>query len=229
MKTILLCIVASILSVSCTSDSDSISGNTAVNNQAIKSDRDYPTNPLNPFDAKGYKIYEALSGYYQEHHYNSNISDLTEQIKFISEKLEKKAGMTKRLIPFTDEMVQSIMEDPDNSMIIIVENSTLRTSVKMSLISFLQHLIINRQEQFHITFEYIVEYEAQVLNNTVFTLEETETILTIASISRYSLYSEEERKDKDWDILKGNKPVKTLFGAGQVPIISIIALLNTLI
>lgn len=156
-------------------------------------------------------------------------SDLTKQIVFMSEKLDRKDGATKRLITFNDEIVESIMHDPDNCMIAIVENSVLSTHAKNSLIDFLQNLIIKRQETFTISYNFITGYESTVLSDEVLTSDEEETVLTVASISRYSLYSAEERRDRDWELLIGSKPAKPFFEKNEDAVITIIALLNHLI
>ena len=167
--------------------------------------------------------------YYENNQAPNSVSELAKQISFVSESVQKKNLITSRLIPFTDEMVESIMSDPDNSMILIVQNSTLQTYVKNNLINFLQNLIDKREDEFVMTNNYIVGYEADVLNDSVLTSEETETILTVASISRYSLYSEEERKDKDWDILIGSKRAKPFFSKNETSIVQVIALLEKLL
>jgi hypothetical protein len=100
---------------------------------------------------------------------------------------------------------------------------------KNNLITFLQNLIIKRQQEFSITNNYITGYESGVLTDSVFTSQEVETILTVASISRYSLYSEVERKDKDWDILVGSKPAKSLFKNNERSIVIIIALIDKIL
>ncbi|MCV2484337.1 MULTISPECIES: hypothetical protein [Flavobacterium] len=230
MKTILLCIITILLSVSCSADEDFEAAEilTDLANAPV-TDNNFPANPINPFDMEGKRIYEALEVYYQKNHSPNSVSELADQIRHISNKLDRGEGKSSRLIPFTDEMVQSIMDDPDNSMISIVQNSVLQAYAKTNLINFLQHLIVKRLEEFSITYSYITDYEEEVLADTVFTSEETETILTVASISRYSLYSEEERKDKDWDILVGSKPARPLFGTNEVPIVSIIALLERIL
>jgi hypothetical protein len=230
MKTFLLCCITSVLFISCSADSDFENSEIAsdspqnydINSQTINGDR-------NPFDFQGKKVYELLKIYYENNQAPNSVSELAKQISFVSESLKKKNLITSRLIPFTDEMVESIMSDPDNSMILIVQNSTLQTYVKNNLINFLQNLIDKRQDEFVITNNYILGYEADVLNDSVLTSEETETILTVASISRYSLYSEEERKDKDWDILIGSKHAKPFFSKNEASIVQVIALLEKLL
>ncbi len=230
MKTFLLCITASFLFISCSADSDIESSeptsgslqNSESKSQSFKGDG-------NPFDIEGQKVYELLKVFYQKNQSPNSVEELTEQIRFVLNNIPNKKSITNRLIPFTDEMVEAILSDPDNSIILIVQNSTLQTYAKNNLINFLQNLISKRQEEFTISNNYILGYESDVLSNTIFTSEETETILTVASISRYSLYTEEERKDKDWDILVGSKHAKPFFSKNETSIILVIALLEKLL
>ncbi|WDF66103.1 hypothetical protein [Flavobacterium sp. KACC 22763] len=230
MKTILLCIITSIFFISCSADSDfqaqeKQSGIAGKGTAQIQ----YPSNPENPFDQQGREIYRLLDLYHQKNASPNSVSELARQIRFLMEGVNGGSGKSGRLIPFTDDLVQSIMDDPDNSMILIVQNSVLQSYAKESLIIFLQELIVKRQEVFSVTNSYIIGYEAQVLDDADFTSEEAETILTVASISRYSLYSEEERKDKDWDILVGNRSCRPFFEANEAPLVRIISLLGRLI
>ena len=228
MKTILLCIITSVFFVSCSAEDDI---STVANLSAPRDilPEQYPGNTSNPFDARGKAMYDALQFYYQKHQTPNSVSVLSSQIRHVSAKVLRNGNQTGRLIPFTDEMVESIMEDPDDSMLLIVQNSVLQVYAKNNLITFLQHLIIKRQEEFSITYDYITDYEEEVINDTVFSAEEMETILTVASISRYSLYSAEERKDRDWETNVGGKFVRPFFEANEMPIISIIALLSEVI
>lgn len=227
MKTILLCIITSIFLISCSADSDLQAAETS---SAMARETSiavqYPANPDNPFDLKGKKIYEGLQEFYKDQPAPNSISELAQQIRYVSNRLDASGSPAGRLIPFTDEMVQSIMLDPDNSMIAIVQGSVLQSYAKSSLIAFLQQLIAERQQEFSITYSYITGYESDVLSDTIFTAEETETVLTVASISRYSLYSEEERKDRDWEVLVGGKPPAPFFERNESAIISVIALLD---
>lgn len=226
MKTFLLCTITSFLLISCSTDSATEDSKSTVDSA------DYlgsSCNVVNPFESKGQKVYEALNAYYLTNQRPSSVTELTEQIRFISLSLQKKNLYANRLIPFTNEMVEAIMSDPDNSLIIIVQNSILQTYAKNNLINFLQNLITKREEEFNIMNNYILGYEADVLSDTIFTSDETETILTVASISRYSLYSEEERKDKDWDILIGSKHAKAFLKKNEISIVLVIALLEKLL
>ncbi|GAA6766503.1 hypothetical protein AAFH68_24450 [Flavobacterium sp. CGRL1] len=227
MKTSFICIMLSVFLFSCSAEADveiAVYQSGAAESDIVQICQS--TNPLNPFDHEGEIILEALHLYYQKHGFPNSVPELCEQIRQIAAKSHRTASVTQRLIPFTDEMVQAILEDPDSSMILTVQNSVLQQYAKDNLISFLQNLMNKRQQEFSMICAYILEYENQVLADTAFTAQETETILTVASISRYSLYSEEERKDKDWDILHGNKAAKPFFGRNEVPIVFITAFLD---
>lgn len=230
MKTFLLCIAASFFIASCSTNPMAESASVILQeDQSQIVDDNLPGNLSNPFDGKGKNFFEEMNKFYQDNKMPKTNSEVGNQIRFISERFGPRQSNTGRLIPFTDEMVESLMADPDNIMIQIVQNSSLQSYAKGNLITFLQSLISKRQEEFSITYNYITNYEADVLLDTVLTSEETETILTVASISRYSLYSAEERKDKDWDILVGSKPAKALFTDKDISIALIIAMLNNIL
>lgn len=230
MKTIVLCIITAFLSISCSNEPDfETPEKTAQDTADGPLKISYPENSGNPFDSKGKLIYEALHDYLADNSAPNSVAELGAQIRFIGEKMGMFGRKTGRLIPFTDEMVQSIMDDPDNSMILIVQNSSLETYPKLNLISFLEELIVKRQQEFAAAYTYITGYESAVMDDSGFTSEEKETLLTVSSISRYSLYSEQDRKDKDWDILIGNKPAPRFFKAGEAPLVLIISLLETVL
>ncbi|MDQ8013387.1 MAG: hypothetical protein REI96_13130 [Flavobacterium nitrogenifigens] len=221
----LLCLLAS-----CSADSDFNSS--AINSVNLENSENVqigPGNILNPFDKAGILYYNTLIDYQNNKQMPNSVGEITEQIKFISGRIDKKTKSEKRIIVFNDSIVESIMADPDNCMINIVQSSQLSSYAKGNLINFLQGLINQRQLDFTVSYNYIVDYEGTVIDDTSLDADETETILTITSISRYSLYSETERKDKDWDLSAGNKPARKIFSQNEISIISIIALLHNIL
>ncbi|HEU4791360.1 MAG TPA: hypothetical protein VFS71_16855, partial [Flavobacterium sp.] len=188
-----------------------------------------PENMANPLDLKGKTFYEALELYHLKNRFPNSIDEITSQIKFVSAKMGSKTITSKSIIVFNDDIVQSIMSDPDNMMVSIVQSSSLGSAAKTDLIVFLQNLISRRQLEFDVNYNFIVSYENTVILNQTFSADDKDTILTVTSISRYSLYSESERKDRDWETSVGSKMAKPFFKSNQVSIISIIALLHQLI
>jgi hypothetical protein len=230
MKNLLINCLLLCLLTSCSTDSD-FNQIEVVDSSAEQSALTLktPENRLNPFDKKGLTYYNALNEYYLLNTAPNSIREITNQIKYLSNQIDKGNNTRKGIIAFNDSIVEAIMSDPDNSMIDIVQNSTLSVDAKSNLISFLQGLINHRQLDFTVSYNYIVNYEGTIIGGSHFDDDETETILTISSISRYSLYSESERKDKDWDLSAGNKPAKKFFSTNESSIISIIALLQSVL
>ncbi|MDA6069211.1 hypothetical protein NJT12_06225 [Flavobacterium sp. AC] len=228
MKNLSLCGSLLCLLISCSADSDF--NPLELEESAItKSGRNLPNpgNSANPFDFKGEKYYDALTSYWGANQYPNSIAQITDQISFLASQFKNGSFNNRSVIFFTDEIVQSIMDDPDNSMIMIVQNSTLSNSAKTSLVNFLQVLIEKRQLEFSITYNYITDYEDTVITSNSLNQDDSETILTVTSISRYSLYSETQRKDRDWDKSGANKNAKPFFTENQVAVISILLFLAT--
>jgi len=229
MKNLLFLSVILCLLISCSNDSDLnpiLVGN--INETAAIPEMN-PENQRNSFDFKGRAYYDALLDYQSKNQFPNSIDQMSLQIGYLQSHIDKKKITQKSKIIFNDSIVESIMSDPDNCMINIVENSQLTNNAKSTLINFLQGLINHRQLDFTTSYNYIIGYEDTIIDNNSFDEDESETILTITSISRYSLYSEAERKDKDWDLSAGNKPARKFFSTNDTSIISIIALLQNLI
>lgn len=230
MKNLLTIYALLCLLTSCSTDSDfNSSGLNSTTLEESKNVQTGPENRLNPFDKEGILYYNAFVAYQGDKQLPKSVEEMTEQIKYISSQIEKKKNTQKRIIVFNDSIVESIMADPDNYMINIVQSSQLTAYAKGNVINFLQGLINQRQLDFTVSYNYIVDYEGTVIDDTSLDADERETILTITSISRYSLYSETERKDKDWDLSAGNKPAKKIFSQNEISVISIIALLHNIL
>lgn len=229
MKIFLLCFVLSFSFISCSTDTELSESQKTASLKNGNHNSVSPQNRANPFDSVGKQYYEALTLYRQQHQFPNSISEITAQIKFASKEITGSSLTGRNVIPFTDEIVESIMDDPDNSMIAIVQGSTLSAGAKTTVVDFLQGLILQRDEEFNLLYNYVVSYESSILANTTLTTDEKDTILTIASISRYSLYSEAERKDRDWETSVGSRKLMPFFSPNEAGIISTIAVLDKII
>lgn len=228
MKNFIVCSLLCFMTLSCADDSIV----EAYNNKShhLKSAQVIaPENSSNQWDYIGKKYYEALKVYTNTNGFSNSSSEMSEKLIFLRQYVKKENNTGKGLIPFTDEMVNAIMDDPENSLIAIISDSGLGSDAKSSLISFLQSLLSQRHESFNFLYAFIVSYEEIILDNTTLINDEKDTILIVASISRYSLYSEAERKDRDWETSVGSKPSSLFFKANEAAMICIIAVLSDLI
>lgn len=231
MKNLLLSSILICLFSSCSNDSDLFeSENNTIDPTSFANDTlTLAENNKNPLDYKGKQYYQAIMLYRGQNQFPHSATAITTELNFVSQKLYKGKNTGKSIIAFNDSIVESIMADPDAGMIAIVQSSLLGSGSKTSLINFLQGLIGQRQLTFSSAYDYIVSYEDTVLQSNIFSGDDADTILTVTSISRYSLYSESERKDKDWDTSAGNKTVRNSFTGNQVALISVIAILDSLL
>lgn len=227
MKKFVLCFALSILTVGCSSDEDlkNIELSPKDSNHFIT----FPENPQNRMDFVGKEYYSALRIFYQENESPNSIEEITGQINYLTNRSVIKSATSKGVIFFTDSIVESIMLDPDNLMIQIVNSSSLSTGSKSCIITFLLELINKRQLEFSVAYNYIVSYEDDIIDDNLISDEEKDTLLTISSISRYSLYSEAERKDRDWEKSTGSKPGKSRFNSNDISIVLIIAKLERIL
>ncbi len=230
MKSFLLCLPVLFMLNSCSTDSEINQPlEPEIYNSVGTIKNTMPENPANKMNSKGKLYYEQLHEYSLRNKLPKSVSELSEQLRFVTMREKNTSLTSKSEIDFTDASVENIMLDPDNAMITIVLNSSLNQNSKNSLVEFLQTLNAQRALEFNLNYDFIVGYEGAVIADTTIAEGEKETLLTITSISRYSLYSEEERRDRDWETSVGSKmQSKHHFSKGQIAVIMIIALLPEL-
>lgn len=230
MKNLLLCSFLVCFFCSCSTDSE-FNQSAPLSNTGPRSYSGlvFPSNISNPVDYKGTRYYDLLASYNKVNQIPNSSIELSAQIKFISNKMGYGRNFYKNIIPFNNAIVDSIMADPDNMLIVIVDNSLMGSTAKSSLISFLQGLLSKRDLEFAITHDYVISYEDDIIDNSNLSEDDRDTILTVTSISRYSLYSAAERKDRDWESSAGNRGAKRVLSNNDIALISIIALLKDIL
>ena len=93
----------------------------------------------------------------------------------------------------------SSTEDPVATLFIIVDESTLGSSLKLDLKGYIVNLGNLRGQQYHIVDDFIIQYEISKRQDSTLLTDEKESILSISSISEAVLFSEKDRKDRDWE------------------------------
>jgi hypothetical protein len=229
MKNFPLCTVLLSLLFSCSIESDFESLQNHHNStKVIKSEITFPLNPANPFDAKGKKYYDAIKVYLKSNDTPNSIEDITSQISFISDFYKINNTNKKANLGFTPEEILAILNDPSNKLLEIVENCSISALSKAELIVFVQALIDQQDEQYAVIRDYIISFDATIIESTTLNADEKETILTVSTISSYALFAEAERKDRDWETSVGTRKTEAFFDYNQAPVVSIIALLKTI-
>lgn len=93
----------------------------------------------------------------------------------------------------------SSTEDPVSTLFIIVDESTLGSSLKLDLKGYIVNLGNLRGQQYQIVDDFIIQYEISKRQDSTLLTDEKESILSISSISEAVLFSEKDRKDRDWE------------------------------
>lgn len=90
-------------------------------------------------------------------------------------------------------------QDPVGTLLIIADESTLGSSLKLDVKGYIVNLGNLRGQQYHIVDDFIIQYEISKRQDSTLLTNEKETILSISSISEAVLFSEKARKDRDWE------------------------------
>jgi hypothetical protein len=214
MKNISLCfVILPLLIISCTADSiDAIdrSENKVITKKSEKSTRREqnvtPDNPANDYDMVGKLHNELLDTYFAGNYQYSTIPQISEQIEVITAANNNPALLNLGTnIPLNLEEMQAIVNNPEATLEQIIANSSMTTDAKISLSSFMDAIILWKNEEYGTIYQSIISFESSVINNSQFNIEDKRIILTSSSIVRHSLYYAKERKDKDWETSVGNR------------------------
>ncbi|MBW1655983.1 hypothetical protein [Flavobacterium quisquiliarum] len=102
----------------------------------------------------------------------------------------------------------SSAEDPVSTLFIIVDESTLGSSLKLDVKGYIVDLGNLRGAQYNIVDDFIIQYEISKRQDPALLTDEKDTVLSISSISEAVLFSEKERKDRDWETSTTSKIIR---------------------
>ncbi|MFB9108501.1 hypothetical protein [Flavobacterium gyeonganense] len=179
-------------------------------------------------ELKGKLFYSLTNEYTKNYGTPNSIQELTDQVKYISDNWKNK-GQELVTTEVNPEYIKSIMLNPNEKLVHILEKSSINKEVKRSLIELIENLIDVSGQDYKKISDFLASYEALVKENTVLTDKDKEIIVNVAVISNYALYAESGRKDRDWETSVANKKGHSFFNPNQAPLITLIALLDRLI
>jgi hypothetical protein len=206
-------VVLTLLITSCTTDTietvESTDSNVSINKTkrtARLESNLTPENPANVYDSAGKLHNDILDIYLAGNYQYTTIAEINQQIEAITAAnsnlilLNSQTNQPANLVE-----MQEIIDSPQAKLDEVISNSTMTNAAKISLSNFMNDVLLWKNNPYEDTYQLIVSYESSVIANTQFTCEDKRIILTTSSITRYSIYYEEERKDKDWGASVGNR------------------------
>lgn len=230
MKNYLLCAILSFATISCSTESDVDPSLTSDSNLSILYTKSQvPHNNANPFEGRGKEYFDLLTIYLDNNKVPNSATEMTEQIQFISQNYDTKQYASRSTASLTSKQVAMVLSEPEKQLIAILESCSLRLEVRKELIHFVQALLAQQDSEYLEQYNYIVSYETKILENTTMSEDEKETILSVASVSRYALYANSKHRDRDWEISVGNRKAQPTFKSYQATIISVILLSKKLL
>lgn len=97
---------------------------------------------------------------------------------------------------------------PVTGLFVIVEESMLDILLKENVKSYIVNLSALKGQNYDIVDDYIIQYEVDKRADQSLSVDEKNTILSISSVSEAILYSEKNRKDRDWETSTTSKHKK---------------------
>lgn len=231
MKIFVLCFVLSFFAISCSVESVSPLENSGNNGAELSIDSKVPENKANPFDAKGKKYYDLLKAYLQNNKAPNSISEVTDQIQFLSANYPSEGSTGRGSLSITSEQLALIMNDPKYKLSAIIESSSLSSVAKLDLVNFIQTLSMQQDMEYAEVYKHIVSYETTIIESTTLSGDEKEFILSLSSVSRYALYAESGGgdTDRDWETSVANRKKQRVFDHYKASIVSALVLFNKLV
>ncbi|MEP6929376.1 MAG: hypothetical protein ABI850_05165 [Flavobacterium sp.] len=228
MKNLVLCLTVLFFTLSCTNDED-YSAPLLVNSALDTSEvSNRAKNTSNPFDQTGAEFYAQFTSYIAENGYPSSNSQIKDQMLLLSAKASKSSLTSKSIITITPEMIALILANPEVKLLEIIDSSSLSNAVKNNLTSFVGDLVYRQNDDYDQVYSFIIDYEEDVIDNTILEEDEKDTILKVSSISRYSLYAEARVRDRDWETSVTNRSSIAVFDKTDRTLTTLAVLFNTL-
>lgn len=162
-----------------------------------------PFNYNNPYESMGLLHNEILSSYLELENPPEDLEGIAVKVQQLISEQSQVTGTYQVAMPDLIEL-QAILENPESSLIHIINDSNLSSEGKTSVSDFFDALLLMSDKEFDSILAYIIDYEADVLNDDHLKAAEKQVILTVTSILRHSFFYEKGRDDDDWVTSVGN-------------------------
>jgi len=215
MKTLTLWTIILTLFSSCSNDYENIVPAKSVDNLSTATNYRKtgitPNNTANAYDYAGQLYYDICDSYLTEGNATVTTAETITKIENIANKYsEFQAQRPATYASPTALRIDDILSNQQLTAINIISNSSLSAKAKISLTGFLTSLMLynDLKADYEDVHQFIVGYEATILNDVLTNSNDKKLILTTASISRYVFYFAKKHKrkpkDRDWEISWGH-------------------------
>jgi len=200
-------------------DSQNAISATATNGSANRIAGEMPANSDNPFENVGHVYDEMLTAYYASGALPTGIAAITANVKTVGDATAGYSALKgSSYRDVQQEWISYIISHPTTCIADIVNGTGLSASAKISLAAFISNVDVmsHKETDFLPIYNFICDYETAILANPLLTAKDKKIILTVTSISRYSLSKAKKRPkkntDPDWTVFIGNLTAGTYGG-----------------
>lgn len=218
MKKLCSCLIILTFFIACTNDTDLPKGEitplgyTEPDASALKVNKtvsEAPANMDNPYDIAGRLHNELFSEYYSGTVLPTTVIGICTRIKVVADANAEFVSLKTPLSKDAQiQKVQYILNHPNTCVTDIVNDTGMSFYGKSSVNAFAVTALILLQSQYKVFYDFVCEYEANVLEDPMLTANEKRLILTATSITRYSVYKARKKPkkntDADWTIFIAN-------------------------
>lgn len=196
--------------VSCNSDTDLTKQEENKNISSRMGDV-VPGNNSNPYDEAGWVYTELFETYYANGDLGGTVSQIATKVQTIADANSSFNVMKDSTYhPVSVEQVQYILDHRSTCVNDIISASTMTAHAQSSLTTFVNSLVVlfDNESNSEVLYQFVVDYEDTILNDSLLTVNDRQIILTTTSIARHSSYlarrKPKKNTDPDWIIFVGN-------------------------
>ncbi|WP_166919659.1 hypothetical protein [Flavobacterium poyangense] len=205
-KIVLLLIVLSSGIISC--NSEEITKETpVVTEPGSTSMVSMPHNPVNPYDPAGKAYIDIFNAYHLINTENdTTITKIRQRINDIAltntDLMLLNQGYTTTDV--SAEEIEQILKNPAAKLEEVITGSSLSSTAKTELKNFIDEVQLLENKEYEYIYNYIVSFEASVIENTKFNNFDKRVLLLTSTLIRHWSYNMRKRGDKDWSKSTGN-------------------------
>lgn len=193
-------LIIMIFFISCTNEIDLPKTSTFSSNE--RSVLEMPANSDNPYDEAGRLHTELFEAYYASDTLPTTIPDIAGRVELLASNNSELSGLiTIGYDAISADRIQYILSHTNISVTEIIDATGMTTEAKLSLGNFINtlSLLFEKEESGEVLYNFVADYEAVVLNDSLLTENDKRIILTTSSIVRYSSYRVLKRPKKSTD------------------------------
>lgn len=210
MKKLSSCLLILTFFISCDNASD-ITPDIKNPNQSNRIATELPGNAANPYDEAGWVHNALFESYYEIGSKPTTVSGIISKVQALADANSNFIGIkTSAYKPISANDVQYLLDHKNTCITDVISASSLTTKAKLSLITFINSLIVvfDTETNCDMLYKFVADYEKEILNDSLLTVKDKQIMLITTSIARHTTYLAKKKPkkntDPDWTILVGH-------------------------